>query len=207
MIEPFTFLSPLPSPLQTEEPDSGSIGPLTLKECVEIFWLLKGLRVSANLYTYHSVKFEEDDEPYFEEEFSAQISGAQTASCICEHEPYRRANKSGVFFHGECEGDGVVDFSIRGPFMVSEAGAENIPFGERKFMFAPEIEFSCGSLVVSSSGDYFNPDYVRVGNFPYEVLGKTFSLNAFIPKDLAETDANTTFRYSANASIFFEFHE
>ena len=152
-------------------------------------------------------EFEEDDEPYFEEEFSAQISGAQTASCICEHEPYRRANKSGVFFHGECEGDGVVDFSIRGPFMVSEAGAENIPFGERKFMFAPEIEFSCGSLVVSSSGDYFNPGYVRVGNFPYEVLGKTFSLNAFIPKDLAETDANTTFRYSANASIFFEFHE
>lgn len=174
---------------------------------MEFFWRLKGARVSANLYTYQSVKFEEDDEPYFEEELSAQISGAQTANCICEYEPCRRANKSSVFFHGECDGDGVVVFSIRGPFLVNEADAENTPFEERKFMFAPEIEFSCGSLVISSSGDYFNPGYAHVGSYPYGVLEKTFFLNAFIPKDLAETDANTTFRYSANASLAFEFHE
>lgn len=207
MIEPFTFLSPLPCPLQTEELANGSIGPLTLKECVDIFWRLKGVRASASLYTYQSVKFEEDDEPYFEEELSAQISGAQTANCICEYEPYRRANKNSVFFHGECEGDGVADFSIRGPFIVAGDSAQTLPFVERKFMFAPEIEFSCGSLVLSSSSDYFNPGYVHVGSHPYEILGKTFSLNAFIPKDLAETDANTVFRYSASASLIFEFHK
>lgn len=199
----FTFISPIPYPIKPAEllDSQLRLDNFTAKECVEFFWRVNRVYISANLSIYY--KGEGYDIPLYDETDSTYLDSINSNSA------FGVAMRERPNFRNVCNiANEKSYFEIRGPY-TSNNYSSDVDFSLRTFEYHLGFYFGVGNITISSVyiPNTENPDaMITAKRFPFEIFGRIYYLNLNVPKTLLNPkEYGLIASFSGNAQVNFEF--